>query len=171
MAPKGSKGRKNPPKQRKSTRNKKRSEKGEYYDEFILKDSVSPDIITSKVDKEGDPESDDGISATQSTPEPILVPTPMRTLTAKPRETDGVDLMTELAVAEAAEETVECSTDVPETVAAVNETEGVEEVEEMQFNWEERTEDQDVNLLLSSIYELYQLYPQIAEDIDEHDVN
>ena len=85
MAPKGSKGKKNPPKQRKSNRNKKRSEKGEYYDEFILKDSVSPDIITCKGDKEGDAESDDGISATQSTPEPILVPTPMRTLTATAR--------------------------------------------------------------------------------------
>ena len=159
MAQKGPKGKKNPQKQRKSARNKKRSEKGEYYDEFILQDTRSAqDIITAKVDAVRTGESmDTAKDTTQSTPEPIVVPTPRRESTSRSRDLEGTDLLTELTVAEAVDVMVdtveERRTDFPNSVVSVNN----EVVKEIHFQLDQKAQNQtyEVDPLLSNIYDLY----------------
>ena len=94
-----------PQQQRRSTRNKKRSEKGLHYDQYVLQElDTSYVVVDTNRNEESAEEKEDfetGLGATQSTPAVITVNTPRRKSLVN--NTQEVDLQTELTIANSSE--------------------------------------------------------------------
>ena len=150
-----SKGKKTPQKQRKSMRNKRRSEKGLYYDQHVLHelDETSPDIITKSVEKAVVEKN----LETQSTPAAIIVNTPRRKSVSQTQE---VDLETEVAdtVNEMMDEITDPNENFPRSVVSVN----TDIVKEIHFELESNDNDM---MLLANIYELNKLSYEFPNQI------